>query len=120
MAQHVIKHVVTRDKPRASFISYPDRQLKIVLAICLLSLSLEFLDEVQVDASNKFSGLNNKVAPTLFLEFHGSTSSVHEHSDRVGKQLHTMDRQQTDRQTADSQTEYVCVYMIVLLACFSS
>lgn len=46
---------------------------------------IEFLDEVQVDACNKFSGLNNKIAPTLFLEFHGSISGVQEQSDRVAE-----------------------------------
>ncbi|XP_033626292.1 probable D-lactate dehydrogenase, mitochondrial isoform X1 [Asterias rubens] len=37
---------------------------------------IEFLDEVMMEACNKFSHLNHKVAPTLFLEFHGSEDSV--------------------------------------------
>ncbi|XP_025115448.1 probable D-lactate dehydrogenase, mitochondrial isoform X2 [Pomacea canaliculata] len=39
---------------------------------------LEFLDEVAIDAFNKFSKFNMKVSPSLFLEFHGSSSGVKE------------------------------------------
>lgn len=38
----------------------------------------EFLDDVQVDACNKFSGLDYPVQPALFLEFVGSENSVEE------------------------------------------
>ncbi|CAF1536505.1 unnamed protein product [Rotaria sordida] len=37
---------------------------------------IEFLDENMVDACNRFSKLNLDVAPTLFLEFHGSNSNI--------------------------------------------
>ncbi|XP_051830610.1 probable D-lactate dehydrogenase, mitochondrial [Antechinus flavipes] len=39
---------------------------------------IEFLDEVMMDACNKYSGLTNAVAPTLFLEFHGSQQGLEE------------------------------------------
>ncbi|XP_067386258.1 probable D-lactate dehydrogenase, mitochondrial isoform X3 [Emydura macquarii macquarii] len=39
---------------------------------------VEFLDDVMMDACNRFSGLTYAVAPTLFLEFHGSPSTVQE------------------------------------------
>ncbi|CAF1974790.1 unnamed protein product [Rotaria magnacalcarata] len=37
---------------------------------------IEFLDEKMVDACNRFSKLDLDVAPTLFLEFHGSKSNI--------------------------------------------
>eukprot|EP00057_Strongylocentrotus_purpuratus_P034765 XP_796456.3 PREDICTED: probable D-lactate dehydrogenase, mitochondrial [Strongylocentrotus purpuratus] len=45
---------------------------------------IEFLDEKAVDATNKYSNLNNKVAPTLFLEFHGSEASIKSQIETVG------------------------------------
>jgi D-lactate dehydrogenase (cytochrome) len=44
----------------------------------ILFLTSEFLDDVQVDACNKFSDLDYPLQPTLFLEFHGSENSVEE------------------------------------------
>ena len=52
----------------------------------LLILTLtEFLDDVMMDACNKFSGLNHPVAPTLFLEFHGSAAGIKSQVELVGK-----------------------------------
>ena len=45
----------------------------------------EFLDDVQIDACNKFSGLNYPVAPTLFLEFQGSENGVKEQASVAGQ-----------------------------------
>jgi D-lactate dehydrogenase (cytochrome) len=39
---------------------------------------IELLDEVQMDACNRFSKLAYPVAPTLFLEFHGTDATVEE------------------------------------------
>lgn len=39
---------------------------------------IELLDDVQIDAVNKYSDLSLPVKNTLFLEFHGSTESVAE------------------------------------------
>jgi D-lactate dehydrogenase (cytochrome) len=36
----------------------------------------ELLDEVQMDAVNRYAGLDYEVQPTLFLEFHGSVEVV--------------------------------------------
>lgn len=46
---------------------------------------IEFLDEVMVDAVNKFAGLSLVEQPTLFLEFHGSKASVKENAELVGE-----------------------------------
>ena len=45
----------------------------------------EFLDEVAIDAFNKYSKFDMKVAPSLFLEFHGSPSAVKEQVAVVGQ-----------------------------------
>jgi len=39
---------------------------------------IEFLDEVQIEACNTHSKLDLPVAPTLFLEFHGTAASARE------------------------------------------
>ena len=44
---------------------------------------IELLDDVQMDAVNKYSDLNYPVKDTLFLEFHGSENGVKEQAEFV-------------------------------------
>jgi len=44
---------------------------------------IELLDDVQMDAINKYAGLNYPVQSTLFLEFHGTEASVREQAEMV-------------------------------------
>jgi D-lactate dehydrogenase (cytochrome) len=46
---------------------------------------IELLDAMQVKACNAYSKLNMPETPMLFLEFHGSDSSVAEQSERFGE-----------------------------------
>jgi D-lactate dehydrogenase (cytochrome) len=44
---------------------------------------IEFLDEVQMDALNRYSKFDYPLLPTLFLEFHGTKAGVAEQAEQV-------------------------------------
>jgi D-lactate dehydrogenase (cytochrome) len=46
---------------------------------------VELVDEVQIDAINRYSDLDYPVKPALFFEFHGTPASVAEQVERVGE-----------------------------------
>ena len=46
---------------------------------------IELLDEVQMDAINRYSGLDYPLLPTLFFEFHGTEAGAREQAERAGE-----------------------------------
>src|SRR3954447_1619135 len=54
-----------------------------VLANGIPIARIELLDDVQIDAVNRHADLDLTVAPTLFLEFHGTPSEVEAQADDV-------------------------------------
>lgn len=52
--------------------------------MCVCVCHTEFLDDVMIDACNRFSSLSYPVSPTLFLEFHGSERSLEEQVNTAG------------------------------------
>tara|TARA_B100001123_G_C15292302_1_gene1017890 strand:+ start:698 stop:2083 length:1386 start_codon:yes stop_codon:yes gene_type:complete len=44
---------------------------------------IELLDDAMIDATNRFSKLDNALAPTLFLEFHGTRTGTEEQAEMV-------------------------------------
>jgi len=46
---------------------------------------IELLDDVQMDAINKYADLDYPIKPTLFLEFHGSDAGVKEQAERMAE-----------------------------------
>ena len=46
---------------------------------------IELLDEVMMDAINRYADMDHPVGPTLFFEFHGSEHSVEEQARNVGE-----------------------------------
>ncbi|XP_067853858.1 probable D-lactate dehydrogenase, mitochondrial [Heptranchias perlo] len=63
--------------------SFPTVQAAVDCTVQILQCGIpiariEFLDDVMMDACNKYSNLNYTVLSTLFLEFHGTEKSVEE------------------------------------------
>ena len=50
---------------------------------CIPIARIELLDEVQMDAVNRYSKLSHPVQPTLLLEFHGTNAAVQEQAEMV-------------------------------------
>ena len=73
----------------AAVVSFPtlDAAVQTVIEVIQSTIPIarvELLDEVQMDAVNRYSKLNYAVAPTLFFEFHGTTRGVAEQVEQVG------------------------------------
>jgi len=90
----IISEITVRLQPlpeavAAAVCGFPDIDLAVKTVIATIQLGvpvarIELVDEVQMDAINRFSRLDYPVVPTLFFEFHG-------HSEReVGDQAETV------------------------------
>ena len=71
---------------------FPSVATAVEAAIALIGAGvnparLELLDEIQIDAVNRYSGLDHQVTPTLFVEFHGSPASVEERAQLAAQLL---------------------------------
>lgn len=69
----------------AAVCAFPDLGAAVRTAVEVIQWGIpvarvELLDEVQIDAVNRHSGLDHARLPTLFFEFHGSPSGVEEHA----------------------------------------
>jgi D-lactate dehydrogenase (cytochrome) len=74
----------------AAVIGFPDIDRAVATVITTIQLGIpvariELLDEVQIDAVNKYSHLDYPLQPTLFLEFHGSQEAVKAQAIEVGE-----------------------------------
>ncbi len=72
----------------AAVCSFPDVASAVQTVIQTIQYGIpvariELLDEVQIKASNAYSKLDLTVAPTLFLEFHGSEAGAAEQAENV-------------------------------------
>ncbi|WNJ99425.1 FAD-linked oxidase C-terminal domain-containing protein [Thalassospiraceae bacterium LMO-JJ14] len=72
----------------AAVCSFPDMESAVNTVILTIQSGvpvarIELLDDVQMDACNKYSGLDYPVRPTLFFEFHGSERGVVEQVEQV-------------------------------------
>lgn len=72
----------------AALCSFPTMKDAVDCVIAIIQLGvpiarIELIDEVQIEASNRFSKLSLKPAPTLFMEFHGSLASVKDQIEQV-------------------------------------
>ena len=68
--------------------NYPDLESAVNTCIATIQSSIpvariELVDEVQIDATNKYSGTDLPVEPTLFLEFHGTEAYAREQAESV-------------------------------------
>lgn len=74
----------------SAVVAFPDIESAVNAVITTLQYAvpvarIELLDELAIDAVNKFMATDHPVKPTLFLEFHGSDSAVREQAELVGE-----------------------------------
>ncbi|MGB1876970.1 MAG: FAD-binding oxidoreductase [Rhodospirillaceae bacterium] len=72
----------------AAVVAFPSINAAVETVMDVIQLGvpiarIELMDEVSIDAVSRYSNLNLAVAPTLFLEFHGSPTSVKEQAENI-------------------------------------
>ena len=73
--------------------------VEAVIAILQANVSvakIELLDDVQMGAVNRYSGLAYREIPTLFFEFHGTDTSVREQAERAKEITREFDGREFD------------------------
>lgn len=73
---------------RSATCAFPTLAAAIESVIEIIQLGItvtriEFVDELQIEACNRYSGMNKVVAPTLFFEFEGAQGETQEQIERV-------------------------------------
>lgn len=91
----VITEVTVKLHPQPEAVSSavcPFPSLKAAVDTVILTIQsgipvarIEFLDEVMMDAVNRYAKLDYAVQPTLFFEFHGTEAFAAEQAQRVGE-----------------------------------
>ena len=76
------------DAISSAVVSFPTMEGAVATVIATIQMGvpiarIELLDDVQMDAINKYSGLDYPVQSTLFLEFHGTEAGVAEQAEQV-------------------------------------
>lgn len=89
----IVTEITLRLYPRPEHVisatcQFPDAGAAVATAVDIMQSGLgvarlEFLDEVMIDATNRYSKLDLPVVPHLFFEFHGSPSQTQEISEIV-------------------------------------
>ena len=74
----------------AAVVNFPDIKSAVDTVVTTLQCSLpmarmELLDEIAVDACNKYSNLKLKETPTLFLEFHSTEAGLEYQTESVNE-----------------------------------
>jgi len=72
----------------AAVVPFDSVEGAVETVICIIQSGIpiariELLDDVQIDAINKYSNMKHPVKPTLFMEFHGTDSAVAEQVELV-------------------------------------
>jgi D-lactate dehydrogenase (cytochrome) len=76
------------EKIASAVCPFPDVRAAVDTVIMIIQTGIpiarvELLNAAQIDAVNRYSKLDNKVAPTLFFEFHGTSGHVAEQVEMV-------------------------------------